>query len=73
MTKRFGRRAIVDLSLRVQRGDRLGLIVTNGAGKSTLIKLILGQLEADGARFVSARTRKSRTSINCASSRSGNT
>ena len=48
VTKAFGDRTIVDaLSLRVQRGDRLGLIGANGAGKSTLIKLMLGQLEPD--------------------------
>ncbi len=46
--KAFGERVVVkNLSLRVQRGDRLGLIGANGAGKSTLIKLILGQLEPD--------------------------
>jgi ABC transport system ATP-binding/permease protein len=48
VTKRFGDRTIVkDLSLRVQRGDRLGLIGANGAGKSTLIKLMLGQIDPD--------------------------
>jgi ABC transport system ATP-binding/permease protein len=48
VTKRFGERTIVnDLSLRIQRGDRWGLIGANGAGKSTLIKLILGQLSPD--------------------------
>ena len=46
--KSFDERPIVkDLSLRLQRGDRLGLIGANGAGKSTLIRLILGLLEAD--------------------------
>ncbi|HEY0682560.1 MAG TPA: ATP-binding cassette domain-containing protein [Steroidobacter sp.] len=46
--KSFGDRPIVrDLSMRVMRGDRVGLIGPNGAGKSTLIKLILGKLEPD--------------------------
>ncbi|WP_033232950.1 ABC-F family ATP-binding cassette domain-containing protein [Ponticaulis koreensis] len=38
---------VQNLSIRVQRGDRLGLIGPNGAGKSTLIKLLLGELEPD--------------------------
>ena len=49
VAKSFGERPIVsDLSLRIMRGDRIGLIGPNGAGKSTLIKLILGKLEPDG-------------------------
>ncbi len=48
VAKSFGDRRIVQgLSLRLQRGDRLGLIGPNGAGKSTLIRLILGLLEPD--------------------------
>ncbi len=34
-----------DVSLIVERGDKLGLVGPNGAGKSTLLKLILGELE----------------------------
>ena len=46
--KSFGERPIVrGLSMRLQRGDRVGLIGPNGVGKSTLLRLILGQLEPD--------------------------
>jgi ATP-binding cassette subfamily F protein uup len=48
VTKRFdGRPVVRDVSLRVMRGDRLGLIGPNGAGKTTLLKLILGELPPD--------------------------
>ncbi len=44
----FGGRLLVrDLSMRLMRGDRLGLVGPNGAGKSTLLKLILGELAPD--------------------------
>jgi ATP-binding cassette subfamily F protein uup len=42
-----GRRLIGQLSLRILRGDRIGLIGPNGAGKTTLIRLILGELPPD--------------------------
>jgi ATP-binding cassette subfamily F protein uup len=46
--KAFGDRVIVkDLSLRIMRGDRFGVIGPNGSGKSTLLKLILGELVPD--------------------------
>ena len=35
-------------SMRVMRGDRIGLIGPNGAGKTTLLRLLLGQLPPDG-------------------------
>lgn len=33
------------LSLKIMRGDRVGLIGNNGVGKSTLLRLLLGQLQ----------------------------
>ncbi len=48
VSKRFGARALIeDLSMRIMRGDRIGLIGANGTGKSTLIRLILGELTPD--------------------------
>ena len=48
VTKSFAGRPIVDrLSLRIMRGDRIGLIGPNGAGKSTLLRLVLGALSPD--------------------------
>ena len=48
ISKSFGGHAVVrDLSLRVMRGDRLGLTGPNGAGKTTLLKLVLGTLPPD--------------------------
>jgi ATP-binding cassette subfamily F protein uup len=48
VTKRFDDRIIArGLSLRILRGDRIGLVGPNGAGKSTLLKLILGTLAPD--------------------------
>ena len=48
VTKAFSGRTVVrGLTLRIMRGDRLGLIGPNGAGKSTLLKLILGTLPPD--------------------------
>lgn len=45
-----------NLSLRVMRGDRLGLVGPNGAGKTTLLKLLLGQLEPDAGSIRLAKT-----------------
>ena len=46
--KQFGARSIVrNLSMRIMRGDRVGLIGPNGAGKTTLLRLILGEVAPD--------------------------
>ena len=36
---------IQDFSLRIRRGDRIGLVGNNGVGKSTLLRLLLGEIE----------------------------
>lgn len=46
--KEFNGKVIFDdLTLRILRGDRIGLVGPNGVGKSTLIKLILGEIKPD--------------------------
>ncbi len=53
VSKSYGERRIVDnLSLRVMRGDRLGIVGANGAGKSTLIKLLTGEIAPDSGEIV---------------------
>jgi ATP-binding cassette, subfamily F, member 3 len=57
VTKTFGARTLfADISLQVNRGDRIGLIGPNGAGKSTLFSLILGQDLSDRGTIVLPRT-----------------
>ena len=39
---------IADFSVRIMRGDRIGIIGPNGCGKTTLIKLLVGELAPTG-------------------------
>ena len=57
VVKRFGERTIIkDFTLRVQRGDRIGIVGANGAGKTTLLKLLTGELQPDEGRVNLAKT-----------------
>lgn len=50
VTKSYGDRTIIrDFSLRIQRGDRIGVVGANGAGKTTLLKLLTGEIEPDAS------------------------
>lgn len=53
VTKRFGGfNALTDVSVRVQKGERFGLIGPNGSGKTTLINCISGVLRTDSGRVL---------------------
>ena len=46
--KSFGDRTIIkDFTLRIQRGDRIGIVGANGTGKTTLIRMLTGETEPD--------------------------
>ncbi|TNE66648.1 MAG: ATP-binding cassette domain-containing protein [Alphaproteobacteria bacterium] len=46
--KSFGGRALFEnFSMRINRGDRIGIIGPNGVGKSTLLKILTGEMAPD--------------------------
>ncbi len=53
----FHRPVLRDVSLRLNEGDRLGLIGMNGAGKTTLFRIITGREIPDSGRVVVSRGR----------------
>ena len=56
ITKAFGGRVLFsDVTLQVNRQDRLGLVGPNGAGKTTLFSLILGEESADDGKIMTER------------------
>lgn len=57
VTKRYGDRTIIkDLSLKVTRGDRIGIVGSNGAGKTTLLRLLTGETQPDEGSVFLAKT-----------------
>lgn len=49
LSKSFGARDVLsDVSFRVDPGDRVVVVGRNGEGKTTLLRILAGQLEADG-------------------------
>ena len=57
ITKSYGERTIIKpFSLRIQRGDRIGIVGANGAGKTTLLKMLTGEMEPDSGTVDIART-----------------
>ena len=70
ISKSYGLKPIVrDFSLRIMRGDRIGIIGANGAGKTTLIDLLTGALAPDsgevriGSNVLMARLDQKRASL----------
>ena len=57
VTVRFGERTIFNnFSIKVQKGDRIGIVGPNGAGKTTLLKLLTGEMQPDEGSIRIAKT-----------------
>lgn len=57
ISKAFGARVVIKpFSLRIQNGDRIGIVGANGAGKTTLLKLLTRELEPDSGTVTHAKT-----------------
>ncbi len=70
ISKSFGDKCVIrDFSLRIHRGDRIGIVGPNGAGKTTLLKMLIGELQPDsgnvklGVALEMAKLDQSRASL----------
>jgi ATP-binding cassette subfamily F protein 3 len=51
LSKGFGQKTLfTDISMRILRGERIGLVGPNGAGKTTLFSIIIGSAECDSGK-----------------------
>ncbi|MEM6909485.1 MAG: ABC-F family ATP-binding cassette domain-containing protein [Pseudomonadota bacterium] len=51
-----GRAVIKPFTLRIQNGDRIGIVGANGAGKTTLLKLLTKEITPDSGTITHAKT-----------------
>jgi ABC transport system ATP-binding/permease protein len=55
--KSYGEREIIkDFTLRIQRGDRIGIVGANGTGKTTLIRMLTGETKPDSGKITLSPT-----------------
>ena len=48
LSKKYGDRTLFEnFSMRIMRGDRMGIVGPNGAGKTTLLNMLLGRISSD--------------------------
>lgn len=53
MSKAFGEKVLLDnVTLGINKGDKIGIIGVNGTGKSTLLKIIAGIEEPDEGNII---------------------
>ncbi len=53
LTKRYDKLEVLSgVNLKVQRGERIGIIGKNGAGKTTLLRMIAGEIEPSGGKII---------------------
>jgi len=56
VSKSFGEKKLIDkITLKILRGERIGIIGKNGSGKSTLLKMMIGEENPDSGTVKPAR------------------
>jgi ATP-binding cassette subfamily F protein uup len=57
ISKSYGDRSIIkDFTLKITRGDRIGIVGANGTGKTTLLKLLTAEIAPDSGSVTLAKT-----------------